>query len=67
MMHVYTKGQGHEYLCDIGMPVWNGNLDNYRTITTEAASVRKQLGTKHSKSNEGRQEKMTELREAKCV
>ena len=28
-----------------------------RTTTTKAASVRKQLGTKNSKSNEGRQEK----------
>ena len=28
-----------------------------RTITTKAASVQKQLGTKNSKSNEGRQAK----------
>ena len=39
------------------MPVRNGNLGNDRTTTTKAASVRKQLGTKNSKSNEGRQEK----------
>ena len=51
-----TKGQGHEHLC-IGMPVRNGNLGNDRTTTTKAASVRKQLGAKNSKSNEGRQEK----------
>ena len=28
------------------MPVRNGNLGNDRTTTTEATSVRKQLGTK---------------------
>ena len=39
------------------MPVRNGNLGNDRTTTTKAASVRKQLGTKSSKSNEGRQAK----------
>ena len=39
------------------MPVRNGNLDTDRTTTTKAASVRKQLGTKNSKSNEGRQAK----------
>ena len=38
------------------MPVRNVNLGNDRTTTTKAASVRKQLGTKNSKSNEGRQE-----------
>ena len=37
------------------MPVRNGNLGTVRTTTTKAASVRKQLGTKHSKSNEARQ------------
>ncbi len=52
-----TKGQGLECLFDTGMPVWNGNLGNDRTITTKAASVQKQLGTKNSKSNEGRQQK----------
>ena len=51
-----TKGQGHEHLCYIGMPVWNGNLGTDRTTTTNAASVRKQLGTKNNNSNEGRQE-----------
>ena len=39
------------------MPVRNGNLGTERTTTTKAACVRKQLGTKNSKSNEGRQEK----------
>ena len=52
-----TKGQGHGHLCDTGMPVQNGYLGNDRTTTTKAASVQKQLGTKNSKSNEGRQEK----------
>ena len=33
------------------------NLGNDRTTTTKVASVRKQLGTKNSKNNEGRQEK----------
>ena len=32
-------------------------IKQIRTTTTKAASVRKQLGTKNSKSNEGRQEK----------
>ena len=50
-----TEGQGHEHLCR--MPVWNGNLGTDRTTTTKAASVRKQLGPKNSKSNEGRQMK----------
>ena len=31
-----TKGQGHEHLCDIGMPVRNGNIGNDRTTTTNA-------------------------------
>ena len=52
-----TKGQGHEHMCDTGMPVRNGNLGNDRTTTTKAASVRKQMGTENSKSNEGRQAK----------
>ena len=50
-----TGGQGHEHLCHTGMPVRNGNLGTNRTTTTKAASVRKQLGPKNSKSNEGRQ------------
>ena len=37
------------------MPVRNGNLGSDRTTTTQAASVRKQLGPKNSKSNESRQ------------
>ena len=52
-----TKGQGHEHVCHTGMPVRNGNLGTDGTTTTKAASVRKQLGTKNSKSNESRQEK----------
>ena len=51
-----TKGQGHEHLCDTGMPVRNGHFDTDQTTTTKAASVRKQLGTKNIKSSEGRQE-----------
>ena len=58
-----TKGQGHEHLCDTGMPVRNGNLGTDRTTTTKATSVRKQLGTKNSKSNEGSRWRMVELRE----
>ena len=45
-----------KHLCDTGMPVRNGNLGNDRTTTTNTANVRKQLGTKNSRSNEGRQE-----------
>ena len=44
-------------LCDSGMPVRSGNIGNDRTAKTEAASMRKQLGTKNSKSNDGRQKK----------
>ena len=51
------KGKVTEHLCDTSMPVRNGNLGNDRTTTTRAASVQKQLVTKNSKSNEGRQEK----------
>ena len=39
------------------MPVQNGNLGSDRTATTKSASVRKQLGTKNSKSNEIREAK----------
>ena len=39
------------------MPVRNRNLGSDRTTTTKAASVRKQLGPKNCKSNEGRQAK----------
>ena len=35
----------------------NGNLGTDLTTTTKAASVRKQMGPKNSKSNEGRQAK----------
>ena len=47
----------HEHLCHPGMPVRNGNLGTYRTTTTKSASVRKQLGSKNCKSNEGRHAK----------
>ena len=50
-----SKGQSHEHLCHTGMPVRIGNHGTDRTTTTKAASVRKQLGTNNSKSNEGRQ------------
>ena len=49
------NGQGHEHLCHTGMPVRNGNLVTDRSTTTKATSVRKQLGPKNSKCNEGRQ------------
>ena len=52
-----TKGQGHEHFCDTGMSARNGNFGTDRNTTTKASSVRKQLGTKNSKSKEGRQEK----------
>ena len=42
-------------MCHTGMPVRNGNLGTDRTTTTKAASVRKQLGPRNSKSVEGRQ------------
>ena len=45
---------------DTGMSVQNGNFGIDRTTTTKAASVRKHLGTKNSKSNEGRQGKLRE-------
>ena len=51
-----TEGQVHEYLCHTSTPVRNGNLGSDRT-TTQAASVRKQMGPKNSKSNESRQAK----------
>ena len=54
---VMADRQGHEHVCRTGMSVRNGNLGTDRTTTTKAASVRKQLGTKNSKSNEGRQAK----------
>ena len=40
-----------------GMPVRNGNRGTDRNTPTKATSVRKQLGTKNRKSNEGRQAK----------
>ena len=38
------------------MSVWNGNFGTGRHTTTKAACLLKQLGTKHSKSIEGRQD-----------
>ena len=58
-----TEGQGHEYLRDTGMPVRNGNLGNDRTTTTKTASVRKQLGTKNSRSKRADRRRMVEVRE----
>ena len=52
-----TEGQVHEHLCHTSMPVRNGNLGSDRTTTTQAASVRKQMGPKNSKTNESRQAK----------
>ena len=46
------KTKCHEHLCDTGMPVQRGNLGNDRATTTKAASMRKQLGTKNSKTND---------------
>ena len=39
------------------VPVRNRILGNDQTKTTKAASVLKQMGTKNSKRNDGRQEK----------
>ena len=52
-----SKRQGHEHLCHTSIPVRNGNIGSDRTTTTQAASVRKQLGPYNSKSNESRQAK----------
>ena len=49
-------------LCDTGMPVQKGNLGNERTTTTKAASIRKQLGTKNSKTTRG--ERLSYVRRA---
>ena len=57
LLKYHTIGQCHEHLCHTGMYVWNGNRGTDRTTTTKAASVRKQLGPKNSKSSEGRQAK----------
>ena len=46
------KTKGYEHLCDTGIPVQRGNLGNDRATTTKAASIRKQLGTKNSKTIE---------------
>ena len=51
------KVMGTRVSPDTGMPVRNGNFGTDRTTTTKTASVRKQLGTKNSNINEGRQER----------
>ena len=51
-----TTGQGHEHLCDTGMPVRNGNFGTDRTTTKRLQLCEKKLGTKNSKSDECRQE-----------
>ena len=57
-----TKWQGHEHLCDPGMPVSKGNFGTDRTTTTMVGSARKQLGTKNIKRREGRQEQNGEVK-----
>ena len=52
-----TKGQGREHFCDTGIPARNRNFGTDRNTTTKAASVRKQLDARNSKSKKGRQEK----------
>ena len=52
-----TEPKSTDHLFDTGVPARNRNIGNDRTTTTKAASVRKQLGTKHSKRNVDRQEK----------
>ena len=54
---ISNRLKGNEHLCHTSLPVRNGNLGTDRTTTTKAASVRKQLGPKNSKSNESRQAK----------
>ena len=61
-----TERQGHEHLCHACMPVRNGNLGSDRTTTTKAACVRKQLGSKNSKRNEGRQAKNGGVKGREC-
>ena len=34
-----TEGQSHEHLCDTGMPVRNGNIDNDRTTLQQRLQV----------------------------
>ena len=48
------KTKGHEHLCDTAIPVQRGNLGNDQATTTKPASMRKQVGTKNSKTNEDR-------------
>ena len=58
-----TKGQGHEHLCDTGMPVQNGNLGNDRTTTTKAASVQNKWVRKIARVTRADRRRMVELRE----
>ena len=56
MTHWYVDGAPRfRHHLAVRMPVRNGDLGTDRT-TTKAVSVRKQLGTNNSKSNEGSQE-----------
>ena len=57
-----TEGQVYEYLCHTSTPVRNGNLGSDRT-TTQAASVRKQLGPKIARVTRADRRRMVELRE----
>ena len=55
-----SKRPKGKVMCTCVTPAYlyvNGNLGSDRTTTTKAASVRKQLGQKNSKRNEGRQAK----------
>ena len=54
-----TKEQGHDHLCDTGMPVRNGNFGTDRTTTKKRLQLcGEKIGTKNSKSNDYRQEKV---------
>ena len=59
--YMFYRGQGHEHLCDTGMPVRNGNPGNDRTTTTKVASLRKQLGTKIATVTRADKRRMVEL------
>ena len=58
-----TEGQGHEHLCDPGMPVRNGNLGNDRTITTKAAVCENNWVRKIAGVTRADRRRMVELRE----
>ena len=56
--------KGNAHLCHTGMSVRNGNLGTDRTTTTQAASVRKQLGPKKiARITRADMRRMVELRE----